>query len=256
MKYLLYLTFMFMLMGGHPATACTGQTPCELGERSYHVRVPDQWDGKSELPLLLHFHGVGRQGDLIVRHGRIATGAVAQNVLLIAPNGLNRTWSFREPSSPDSVFALEILDDVAKRYPIDKDRIFVSGFSWGSNMAWRFACDYGDKFTALLGVAGTLSQQENCTVAPKVVRQVYGLDDKALRFPMGPGMDTSYPVALWRRVMGCGEGELEGAWNARPFLTFERTVWDCPNGRVSMDVHPEGHLLPHDWIPLQVEDIL
>lgn len=245
-----------LLLGATSAGACTGQTACTLGDRSYHVREPDQWDGQSALPVLIHFHGWGRQGDLIVRHDRIASGAIADHVLLVAPNGLSRSWAFRQAGSRDSAFAMAVIDDLARRYPIDRERLFVSGYSWGSNMAWRFACDNGDAIAALFAVAGTLSQQETCQVAPREVRQVFGLDDQVLRFPMGPGGDKTYPVALWRRLLRCGVGEAQGEWNARPFLTFERTTWECRDGRVVMDVHPGGHFIPHDWIPLQAEDLL
>ncbi|MEM9740911.1 MAG: polyhydroxybutyrate depolymerase [Pseudomonadota bacterium] len=238
------------------AAACSGSTACPIGDRSYHVRVPDKWDGVSPLPVLLHFHGWGRQGSLVVRHGRIATLGVADHVLLLAPNGLNGSWSFRRNGSPDTAFALSVIEDAAKRYPIDRSKIFVSGYSWGANMAWRFVCERGDQAAALLAVSGTLPQNETCVSAPGEVRQVFGLDDGVLSFPMGPGGDQTYPVALWRQKFGCGGGVSEGPWNARPFLTFQRTRWECPGGRVVLDVHPGGHFIPHDWIPLQVSEIL
>ena len=250
------LLLLILLMSPTWAAACEGAEACELGDRSYHVRVPDNWDGTSALPVLPHFHGWGRQGDLVVRHGRIATKEVAENVLLLAPNGLNKTWSFRNPASRDSAFAAAVIEDAATRFPIDRTRIFVSGYSWGANMAWRFACDTGDGLAGLLAVSGTLPQTTGCTKAPAEVRQVFGLDDQVLSFPMGPGGDDSYPVQLWRQSLGCGVGVSDGEWNARPFLTFSRTRWDCAEGRVILDIHPGGHFIPHDWIPLQVEEIL
>ena len=238
------------------AAACEGQTACQLGERSYHLRVPDAWDGTTPLPVLLHFHGGGRQGSLVVQHGRIAVLDVADHVLLLAPNGLNGSWAFRRAGSPDSAFAHAVIEDAAQRFPIDRSKIFISGYSWGANMAWRFACEHGDQVAALLAVSGTLPQTETCATAPQEVRQVFGLDDNVLRFPMGPGGDQTYPVTLWREKFGCTDGTREGPWNARPFLTFERTSWDCPRGRVVLDVHPGGHFIPHDWIPLQVGEVL
>ncbi len=239
-----------------PSQACEGQTPCVVGDRSYHVRVPDKWDGTSPLPVLLHFHGWGRQGTLTVQHGRIAIDDIADHVLLLGPNGLRGSWAFRNNGSRDTEFALAVLEDAAKRYPIDRSRVFVSGYSWGANMAWRFACERGDLVAGLIAVSGTLSQDEDCANAPQEVRQVFGLNDGVLRFPMGPEGDQTYPVALWREMLGCTDGVSEGPWNARPFLTFQRTRWDCPDGRVFLDVHPGGHFIPHDWIPIQVGQLL
>ncbi|MEM1373147.1 MAG: polyhydroxybutyrate depolymerase [Pseudomonadota bacterium] len=248
--------FTFLLLLASPAVACEGREPCLIGDRSYHLRVPDGWDGVSRLPVLLHFHGWGRQGDLVVRHGRIATLDVAEKALLLAPNGLNKTWSFRRADSPDSAFAAAVIEDAARRFPVDRSQIFVSGYSWGANMAWRFACDAGRGLAGVYAVSGTLPQTSECAEAPEEFRQVFGLDDGVLAFPMGPGGDTTYPVALWRAKMGCGDGTQLGSWNARPFLTFTRTVWECEGGRVVMDVHPGGHFIPHDWIPLQFSDAL
>lgn len=249
------------LFVGLPSTvhACQDSIACTLDDRSYYVREPDNWDGITPLPVLIHFHGWGRNGGEVLRNGRIATLSVAEDVLLLAPTGLNGSWSFRTPDSRDTTFARAMLDDVAQRYPIDRSAIFVSGYSWGANMAWRFVCDDGDGIAALLAVAGSLGQSETCTGAPNAVRQVYGRTDNVLDFPVGPQGDDTYVTSLWRRTLGCSDddaGTPEGPWNARPFLTFERTTWTCPEGSVVLDLHPGGHFIPHDWIALQVRALL
>lgn len=252
----LALSFVMTATGAMADAACSGQTACDVGERSYHVREPDHWDGVSPLPVLLHFHGWGRQGNLIVRHDRISTGKVAEDVLVLAPNGLGGSWDFRNTGSRDSAFARDVIEDAARRYPIDPDQIFVSGYSFGAYMAWRFVCDDGSDIAALLAVAGSFPPNATCNTAPREVRQVYGLDDGVLRFPFGPGGDTTTPVALWRDRFDCDGGRALGPWNARDFLTFERTQWDCAEGLITLDLHPGGHFIPHDWIPIQIDQIL
>lgn len=252
----LAFSVLFSAMGSTSAHACTGQTACDLEDRSYHVREPDNWDGVSPLPVLLHFHGWGRQGNLIVRHDRISSGTVAEDVLVLAPNGLGGSWDFRRDGSRDSIFARAVIDDAAQRYPIDPDRVFISGYSFGAFMAWRFVCDDGDDIAALLAVAGSFPPNANCEQAPREVRQVYGLNDGVLRFPFGPNGDTTTPIALWRDQFDCDAGLDVGPWNARDFLTFQRTVWTCSEGQITLDLHPGGHFIPHDWIPIQVQQLL
>lgn len=254
MKWILALA---LALFASSSLACTDQTPCILDDgRSYHVREPDNWDGETPLPVLLHFHGWSRQGTLIVRHGRITPAPVRDRVLLLAPNGLRKTWNFFSAGSSDTVFARAVLKDAAARYPIDPEHIYVSGYSWGANMAWRFVCEDGADIAGLLAISGALDQSEACETAPRNVRQVFGLTDTVLRFPMGPGGDQTYPVALWRHKLGCGAGQFQGPWNARSFLTFQRTFWDCADGTVALDVHPGGHFIPHDWIAHQLDDLL
>lgn len=255
----LILTLSCLLLSGAIAAAqerCTDQTPCALGDRSYHVREPEDWNGTDPLPVLLHFHGWGRQGTLIVRHQRISGATRRRGVLLVAPNGLNGSWNFRSSESADIAFARAVLDDVRARYPVRDDQIFVSGYSWGSNMAWRFACAAGDEIAALLAISGTLPHTTLCPEAPREVRQVYGLNDQVLPFPFGPGGDTTYPVKLWRDRLGCGAATPQGDWQQVSFLTLTRTAWeDCSTGRVSLDVHPGGHFIPHGWIARQLDEL-
>ncbi|MEL6618751.1 MAG: polyhydroxybutyrate depolymerase [Pseudomonadota bacterium] len=262
MRYLLYL-FLFLL--SVPASAsnqnalCHLDVPCPLGDRSYHVKEPDDWDGVSPLPVLIHFHGWQRTGALPVQHQRISGATRRRGVLLIAPNGNRKTWDFWRPETSDVAFAAEVLADVRRRYPVDGTNIMLSGYSYGSIMAWRVACDRGRQMNvrALLGISGTLDASENCAEAPREVRHVHGLNDNVLRFPLGPGQDTTFPVMLWRDRMGCAGGMELGDWNQVDFLTLTRTAWtDCDGGRVSLDIHPGGHFIPHGWIARQLDELL
>jgi polyhydroxybutyrate depolymerase len=255
---LLLLALTLLPSTGLSDSACEGKVACPLGDRSYHVRAPDDWDGVTPLPVLLHFHGWMRQGDLVVQHQRIAGATRRRGVLLLAPNGQRGTWDFWGDDTDDVAFAAAVIEDAAKSYPIDRSRIYVSGYSFGSAMAWRYVCENGNDVASLLAVSGSIPQTETCPAGPREVRHVHGLDDTVMDFPMGPGGDTSYPVALWRNAFDCGAGRREADWQAVPYLTFERTVWDsCATGRkVMLDLHPGGHLIPHGWIGWQLDELM
>lgn len=235
---------------------CGGDIPCELGERSYHYLPPENWDGTTPLPVLLHFHGWQRDGRVVVNHDRIAGATQERGVLLLAPNGVRRTWNFRTAQTDDVAFAAAVIEDAAARYPIDRSRIYISGYSFGGAMAWRYVCENGAGVAALLAISGSLPQTTTCPQAPREVRHVHGLDDTVMQFPMGPQGDTTYPVALWRERFDCGAGTATGPWQMREFLTFERQVWDCPGGRVTLDLHAGGHFIPHGWIARQLDELL
>lgn len=255
----LTLAFFLALSGGFAtsATACEEQTPCPLGDRSYHLLAPDGWDGTTPLPVMMHFHGWGRQGTLIVKHSRIAGATRPRGVLLLAPNGRGGNWDFWRPGSADTEFAAAVIEDAAKRFPIDRERIFVSGYSYGSAMAWRYACENGAEVRALLAVSGTLDQSESCDTAPREIRHVHGTMDNVMDFPFGPDDDTTYPVALWRDKLGCTELTGSEQYSTTEKDHFERSIWDdCDAGKVVLDVHARGHFIPRGWFARQLDDLL
>jgi len=256
--FLAALAALWISSPAHAADTCLEQTPCPLGDRSYHVKLPDDWDGRSPMAVMLHFHGWARQGTLIVKHGRISGATRKRNVLLLAPNGRNKTWNFWSAGSDDVSFARAVLEDAAKRYPIDRDNIFVSGYSFGSAMAWRFVCDDGADIRALLAVSGTLDQDEPCATAPQEVRHVHGLKDTVMDFPFGPGGDTLYPVQLWRDMLDCSTPTASSKYATTDKDRFERTTWGaCNAGRaVTLDLHPRGHFIPRGWFARQLDDLL
>ncbi len=260
MKYiallLLFLTTQAAAQGSAlPGNPCHAETPCPVGERSYHVKEPDGWDGVTPLPVMLHFHGWARTGALPVKHQRISGHTRRRGVLLIAPNGLNKTWSFWT-GRRDVDFADAVLRDVIKRYPVDQENIFVSGYSFGSAMAWRFVCESGNDIRAVFAVSGTLRQSETCPEAPRTVRHVHGTKDTVMDFPFGPDGNVLHPVKLWRDKFGCGAETDEGEYKIVDWLKFNRYSWDCEGGQVVLDLHPSGHFIPHGWLGRQLDEML
>ena len=239
-----------------PGNPCHGQSACDLDGREYHVKEPDGWDGVSPLPVMLHFHGWQRTGALPVNHGRISGATRRRGVLLLAPTGINKTWNFRRAGSYDVDFANAVLEDAAKRYPIDPDQIFISGYSYGGLMAWRYACESGNIAAAVMSISATLATSGECDQQPQEFREVYGIRDNVLDFPYGPDGDTTFPVVFWRNQYGCPEVATQTNYNITGNREFVRSAWACNDNSVTLDIHPGGHLIPRGWIGKQLDDLL
>lgn len=238
------------------ATSCSTDGVCQLGERSYHVLPPDNWDGVSALPVLLYFHGWGRQGNVPVKHEHVGAATRARGVLLIAPDGLGKSWSFWQAGSRDTEFAKAVLEDAKKHFPIDPEKILVSGYSWGGSMAWRFACEAGDRVSVLLSISGTLyNQDETCNTGPVETRHVHGLKDTVMDYPYGPGFEEAGAVRLWTRINGCDAPRVSSWKTTQEFTRHEWT--DCYSKKpVTLDVHGGGHWIAKGWLAKQLDQLL
>ena len=251
MKRVLIAIFLFFV--SQPALACGDGSGCELDDRSYQAKAPSGWNGKDPLPVLLHFHGWGRDGTNVIRNKRITDGTESNGVLLLAPDGIGNSWSFWGDRRDDIDFAKAVIEDAANRWPIDRTKIYISGFSYGSAMAWLLACDSGDAYAGVLGIAGTLSNisRRDCPTGAFSVRQVHGKKDGVMRPPWGGNREA------WETILslaGCGKDNKRTSTNGR----FTRETWaKCKDGHsVALDVHSGNHWIPKGWIATQLSDLL
>ncbi|MEO1613436.1 MAG: polyhydroxybutyrate depolymerase, partial [Pseudomonadota bacterium] len=212
----------------------------------YHAAPPPEWDGESALPVLLHFHGWGRRSSGVLKNQRVAGPSAANGVLLLAPQGLGRSWSFWSEDSRDSEFALAVIEDAATRWNIDRSRVFISGFSYGGAMAWRMACDKGAVAAKFLPIAGSLwsGDREDCA-EPVALSHVHGLTDTVMDYPFGPNGEEDGAVSLWLRENHCGaepdEVEVVDRFQCRRWTS-------CGGPPVELCTHPSGHFIPKTWL--------
>jgi len=251
----LFVICSMLLLPATTANACGGAQLCDVGERSYAAAPPAGWDGRSPLPVLLHFHGWGRQGKNVLRNERVSGATRDNGVLLLAPNGLGKSWSFWGNNRRDIEFAEAVIEDAARRWPIDRSRIFVSGFSFGSSMAWALACDSGDRYAGFLAIAGGLRNldQRRCRTGPVTLRHVHGLEDTVMSLPAGAHRAPSATLQNWRAISRCA-----GAPRVKARGNLTSHSWEnCSNGRqVQIHLHPGGHWIPKGWVSTQLKELL
>ena len=156
---------------------------------------------------------------------RITRPADAEGVLLIAPTGLDRSWSVRAPSEGrrDEVAAYRALDQGrGEALAIDRDRIFLSGFS--SAPRW-----HGISRVSLPGGGGGIPGCGRFLAAPP--HRVRGRPRPSVPRPRKVGYgDAPTPVIrgsyrsggqcetgidIWRRENGCGAEPPKSRVNSR-----------------------------------------
>ncbi len=244
-------------------TVCGGpDTGCKIGDRSYAARTPDGWNGTDPLPVLIHFHGWGRQGRTPIRSPRVFGATNDTGVLLLAPDGLRKSWAFWQREDRDIRFTEAVLADAERRWPIDRSKVYLSGYSFGSLMALAVACDSGDKYAGVLGIGGLLdyARPSRCDTGPVTIRNVHGLRDTVIDLPTRGEDDPAIAMLPWVQIGGCDPEQRTATKVSAPAPIREYTEhrWtDCQNGKeVQIDIHGRGHFIPKGWIKRQLEDLL
>ena len=166
-------------------------------DRIYRLRVPSTYDLNRAYPIVFRWHGAGGTG----QSGGLGIEFSAGNdAIVVAADGLNKGWSGHSDSTDllldanyadylfssnpvDLIFFDRMLDTIAKRYCIDRERIFSYGFSAGGSFTNLLACERGDVLRASAAIAGWL-RGSNCR--GKVANWfLHDIDDKVVSIEKG-----------------------------------------------------------------------
>ncbi|NGP45457.1 prolyl oligopeptidase family serine peptidase [Bacillaceae bacterium SIJ1] len=122
---------------------------------AYLLSMPDQKTiEQGRYPLVLFLHGSGERGSDVKKveeQGlpKIMTAWHERPFMMIAPQCKEGTdWS----QWLDTVIAL--LDEIVDKYPIDEDRIYVTGLSMGGYGSWALSAMAPARFAAVIPICG------------------------------------------------------------------------------------------------------
>lgn len=197
-------------------------------ERSCIVHVPKGAATRSPLPVVVSFHGGGGWAAQQQDSTRLHELGGRERFIVVYPNGSGRlrdrllTWNagsccgFAAESNIDDVgFVAALLDDLARRTPIDRARVYATGFSNGAMMAQRVAAERPDLVAAIAPVGGAMVLVGREPRAAVPVMHIHSLDDPRALYAGGlgppfPGTDhrVDHPpveasLERWRKANGC-----------------------------------------------------
>jgi len=199
--------------------------------RSYLLHVPPN-AGTGPRPLVIELHGGGGTAAGMERLTDLTDQTDPRGWLVAAPSGIGRQWNDGRSGvgSPidDVAFIRALIDDVAARTSLDRNRVFATGISNGAMMSGRLACDLSDRIAAVAQVAGTIGVEERDRCAPSApvsILVIAGTADPLVPYAGG---------AVGARL-GLSRGAVIGAeqyvadWLARDGLTAaERSTSQLP----------------------------
>lgn len=109
-------------------------------------------------PVVLFLHGSGERGENLNRvklngPAKLADAGREFPFLLIVPQCPAQEWWCAQQ-------LIDLLDEVSNKYPVDQDRVYLTGLSMGGYGAWELAAEYPDRFAAIAPVCGAGSPAE------------------------------------------------------------------------------------------------
>lgn len=119
---------------------------------NYLVYLPPDYEHQPTWPLVLFLHGSGERGndlELVKTHGIPKLIAAGQDFpfLVVSPQCPDgQRWQVIE--------LIALLDDVISRYKVDRQRVYITGYSMGGFGTWALAAQQPNRFAAIAPICG------------------------------------------------------------------------------------------------------
>lgn len=162
-------------------------------ERSYQLLIPENYDETVETPLVIVLHGSGGSGIASMVTTQFASFAETSGTLVVYPNGYGLHWDYldKEDYAPDAdvvdnvLFIQMLIDELANTYNIDRNRIYVTGYSSGGLMAVRLMCELPLAGVAIVAATATPELANHCVSLENPTDTLFILGTEDATFPGG-----------------------------------------------------------------------
>jgi polyhydroxybutyrate depolymerase len=219
-------------------------------QRTYRLFVPQGYDGRARLPLVLDLHGSGGTAAGQARTSGFERVAARESIAVASLQAEAGRWNVPVAAdrADDVAYVSDVIDHVAARVCTDLARVYATGFSGGGRMASLLACRLNARIAAIAPMAG-LRWPGPCTGRPVAVLTFHGLADTQNPYAghaAGRGAEwlESVPDALvgWARHNGC---DLDVIVEDPPGPLSTMRYGGCDNGTDVRLIRIDG--LGHSW---------
>ena len=170
---------------------------CELVwediNREFYIVNPNNLTSDSQVPLLISLHGGADYADANMQYTGFLDIIDEKGFVAIFPQGTiaegkgDTGWYAGGDCSGlevcDLSFIERLIDYSIESLNIDKNRVYVSGFSNGAFMVYTLACFLSDKIAAFAPVSGSMSPDDYQICNPQrpiPVIHIHGINDDSI----------------------------------------------------------------------------
>lgn len=182
-----------------------------LSRTTLYFRPTDTSLTKAPLLIMLHYGGGDAEDMAFLTEVSELVRDYGIWVMLPQAQGNWRDDPSDTSTVDDVGYLTWLIDAAVASYPVDPQRVYMTGFSDGAMMTLRYACQRPDKIAAAGAVAGvmlkTLASQ--CASPPRATPMLLmnGTADWIVKYsPSRWAISISAPdsAAHWARINGCG----------------------------------------------------
>ena len=239
MKKTLLLTSLLLLAG---LSSASGENITVGGtSRNYIVYVPKNL-GENR-PLLISCHGMNQDANYQKGMLQIESVADTAKFVTVFPNGIDKGWDIG--GDRDINFVKALIDAMVSKYKIDRNRVYLSGFSMGGMFTYHAMNKIPDLIAAFAPISGypMWGTTANANVRPIPIIHTHGTSDDVVSFSGVQGA-----LNAWINHNGCPsqakvETNYRGAWH------ITRRTWGPGKNGVEvvlMEMATKGHWISND----------
>ena len=129
-------------------------------------------------PLIIQMHGMNQDAPYQKNAAKWESIADTARFVVVFPNGENKAWDIS--GEKDLNFIKAIINEMYSKYGIDKNRVYVSGFSMGGMMSYHVANKMGDQIAAIAPVSGGGSPSSPKRAMP--IMHTHGTTDDVVNY--------------------------------------------------------------------------
>ena len=163
--------------------------------RNMLTHVPSGLEKDS--PLFISLHGMNQ--DAPYQQGMAHWEDIADTArfAVVYPNGINKSWDLS--GNRDIDFVLAIIDTMYNRHQIDRNRVYLSGFSMGGMFTYHAMGRIADKIAAFAPVSGyPMGGSAFQSSRPIPIIHTHGTSDDVVGYSGVAAM-----MEGWRKRNGC-----------------------------------------------------